>query len=267
MIVIRNPLSAMKTNPSRRRAFTLIELLVVIGIIGVLAALLMPALAAVRTYAAKTRAHNEIHLLATAIEQYYQAYGHFPVSQAAQTQAAANAITNGDFTYGGTYDSTIGKIAVGSPGLFLTNSDVMAILMDFATYPGTSTSTVNTNHQSNPKGVHYLTPTMSQDNTSPGVGQDLVYRDPWGHPYIITFDLNYDGLCNGDVYGTKAVSQSEPNSQQGFNRLFNKVDANGNGDHFQFTGKFMIWSAGPDGKIDSTQSANVGVNKDNVLSW
>jgi hypothetical protein len=29
----------------------------------------------------------------------------------------------------------------------------------------------------------------------------------------------------------------------------------------------MIWSAGPDGKIDKGTKANAGVNKDNVLSW
>ena len=29
----------------------------------------------------------------------------------------------------------------------------------------------------------------------------------------------------------------------------------------------MVWSAGPDGKIDPTAPANSGVNKDNILSW
>jgi hypothetical protein len=40
-------------------------------------------------------------------------------------------------------------------------------------------------------------------------------------------------------------------------------------DRFQFHGKVMVWSAGPDGKIDNTGTvkANAGFNKDNVLSW
>ena len=44
-------------------------------------------------------------------------------------------------------------------------------------------------------------------------------------------------------------------------------------DNFQLHGKVMVWSAGPDGKIDPTAtpsglgSANYGANKDNVLSW
>ncbi len=29
----------------------------------------------------------------------------------------------------------------------------------------------------------------------------------------------------------------------------------------------MVWSAGPDGKIDPGSPANQGANKDNILSW
>ena len=39
------------------------------------------------------------------------------------------------------------------------------------------------------------------------------------------------------------------------------------GNNFQYHGKVMVWSAGPDGKIDFVKPANQGVNKDNVLSW
>jgi hypothetical protein len=41
---------------------------------------------------------------------------------------------------------------------------------------------------------------MSGDTNSPGVGTDLVYRDPWGNPYIITMDLNYDEMCKDAFY-------------------------------------------------------------------
>jgi hypothetical protein len=29
----------------------------------------------------------------------------------------------------------------------------------------------------------------------------------------------------------------------------------------------MVWSAGPDGKVNSGIPANTGVNKDNIVSW
>jgi hypothetical protein len=44
-------------------------------------------------------------------------------------------------------------------------------------------------------------------------------------------------------------------------------------DNFQYHGKVMVWSAGPDGQIDPNLGnlaggrANAGANKDNVLSW
>jgi hypothetical protein len=68
------------------------------------------------------------------------------------------------------------------------------------------------------------------------------------------------------------VSQSQINSQTGYNGLFNP-DPNGNTDNFRYHGKVMVWSAGPDRKIDSAVlssglgSAKSGVNKDNILSW
>jgi len=93
-----------------------------------------------------------------------------------------------------------------------------------------------------------------------------VYRDPWGNPYIISLDLNYDESCNDAFYSLQTVSQDT--KQTGWNGLVNPDAAvNGNSDNFQLHGKVMVWSAGPDGKIDPTKPANTDVNKDNVLSW
>ena len=105
------------------------------------------------------------------------------------------------------------------------------------------------------------------DTNSAGVGTDLVYRDPWGNPYVITMDLNYDDQCQDAFYSLKGVSQQS--GQSGFNSLGNSTDPNGNGNNFRYHGKVMVWSAGPDGKIDRSASAraNTGFNKDNVLSW
>jgi hypothetical protein len=38
-------------------------------------------------------------------------------------------------------------------------------------------------------------------------------------------------------------------------------------DSFRFNGGVMVWSLGPDKKADFNVKANVGVNRDNVLTW
>ena len=66
--------------------------------------------------------------------------------------------------------------------------------------------TINQGHVKNPSKTHYLNATMAGNNTSPGIGPDGIYRDPWGNPYIITIDLNYDDKARDAFYRLPAVS-------------------------------------------------------------
>jgi prepilin-type N-terminal cleavage/methylation domain-containing protein len=62
----------------RAAAFTLVELLVVIAIIGVLVALLLPAVQAARESARRTQCMNNMKQLVTAMMVYHDAYHVFP---------------------------------------------------------------------------------------------------------------------------------------------------------------------------------------------
>jgi prepilin-type N-terminal cleavage/methylation domain-containing protein len=67
-----------RRNSSRRAGFTLVELLVVIAIIGVLVALLLPAVQAAREAARRTQCTNNMKNIALAVLNFHEARNHLP---------------------------------------------------------------------------------------------------------------------------------------------------------------------------------------------
>ncbi|HEY9509765.1 MAG TPA: hypothetical protein VIV82_07885 [Verrucomicrobiae bacterium] len=128
-----------------------------------------------------------------------------------------------------------------------------------------SGAVTNSDHNLNPLAIQFLNARRVPDSRSPGVGTDLVYRDPWGNPYMITMDLNGDGRCRDPFYRMRNVSRDH--GAAGFNNITNCDDSLGQSDAFEYLGGVMVWSRGPDGKADRLKPANVSPNKDNVLDW
>jgi prepilin-type N-terminal cleavage/methylation domain-containing protein len=279
------------THPRCSRGFTLVELLVVIAIIAILASLLLPVIGRVKVKAQVKRAEMEVNGIASAIHTYESDYSKFPVSVAAM--AAASAVTAGaggpeDITYGTTGVACVGPGGpLGTGGGFSTpggalcpinsvanyhtnNAEVMAVLLDVEYWPNAPlVPTINKDHVKNPNKTRYLNATMAGNNSSPGIGQDGIYRDPWGNPYIITIDLNYDDKARDAFYRSPFISADPADTvnspKRGLNGLIPKVVSGAT--VYEANSPVMVWSAGPDKMIDPTSPANKGANKDNVLSW
>jgi prepilin-type N-terminal cleavage/methylation domain-containing protein/prepilin-type processing-associated H-X9-DG protein len=62
----------------QRSAFTLVELLVAIGVVGVLVALLLPAVQQAREAARRTQCRNHLHQFGLALQNYHDVRGQFP---------------------------------------------------------------------------------------------------------------------------------------------------------------------------------------------
>ncbi len=144
----------------RRDGFTLLELLVVIGLIGILMALLLPAIIKVKDQGKEKRVKSDARAISSAIDGYKSRYHKWP--------AADNDLRNGrDVTYG-------------------TGGDDNNIVFRKLTNP--------------PTGSGHDDPFIDLSNfIVDGYGNVLKDIPPDGAQYKITLDLNGDYRPSGGV--------------------------------------------------------------------
>jgi prepilin-type N-terminal cleavage/methylation domain-containing protein len=199
--------------PQPNDAFTLIELLVVITIIVILMGLLFPAFRGVQDQAKKTQAKNDLTQIVTAVNAFYTEYGRYPTG--ATTDAAA------------TYGTAPANL-----------NDAL-----FNELRGLPSATLNT------RQIAFISPPDAKDGANPrsGIGTTIKtgqYFDPWGTPYNVEMDADYDNLTV-NPYGNNNGAGASP-LRQGI----------------------IAWSLGSDATLgDKKTSSTKFTNSDDVISW
>jgi hypothetical protein len=105
-----------------------------------------------------------------------------------------------------------------------------------------------TAHTYNSRSLPLYTAKPAASPTSPGVDANNILRDPWGNPYIITLDLNYDNKCEDPIWK---------------GQLYHNAGNN----NFSVPGSSMIWSFGRLQTIDLKGVPNSSTNKYLLHSW
>lgn len=153
----------------KKRAFTLIELLTVIAIIGVLMALLFPAIGGAMDNAKKAQAKNDLMQVRTGVTGFYTEYSRYP-------------------NLGG---------SAGDTGI--TNEADNAKLFNILRYAKDSSEAT----EQNPRGIVYLDLKQARegaDKPKGAIDSKGCFFDPWGEPYKFAIDTNYDNII-GDSEG------------------------------------------------------------------
>jgi len=146
------------------RAFTLIELLIVIAIIGILMALLFPAVNGAMDAARRAQAQNDVTQIAMAVNSYASEYGKLPTTQ------SGNQVVEGELL-----ETLMGGI---------TNNPRKITFIEISEWK---------------KGKSGLVTAKSKVSWPDYKLTEGSYSDPWGGPYRIAMDISYENKVTAGV--------------------------------------------------------------------
>ncbi|MFH1230641.1 MAG: type II secretion system protein [Planctomycetota bacterium] len=194
---------SIKTN-----GFTLLELLVVIGIIAILATMLIPNLAYVRTRAKISATKTLLSHIQSGLESYYAVYGDYPPTDLSDIYpGTSNGVNNG-------IESVVACLSdqkKGGPFLLSISSD------KYTNLDGDSCSTPPTNWWF-------------------GDTQLREIVDVWNNPLVYFHSRDYDNPGKGSNYSfTRSGDAIAPQRDASTATYYNPL-------------AFQIWSAGTDEK-------------------
>ena len=195
------------SNAQSGDGFTLLELLVVIAIIAILLGFVFPVFQGVQDRAKKVQAKNDLTQIVTAVNAYYTEYGKYPI---------------------------------------VTDDTPLANTSDlFYTLRAIPSGTANSANAANPRQIVFISPgeDTSQTNPKGKVGSDGKFCDPWGQPYKIAIDGNYD------------------------NQIANPYNADTGAGPATVRQGVLTWSGGKDGKAPDTNDTKTCKDSDDVISW
>jgi len=190
---------------SRLSAFTLVELLVVIAIIGILVALLLPAIQAARESARRMQCTNQIRQITLAVEDFETANEHLPMGTNNPTGPVENLPNGLDISWiarilphleeSVKYDKLDMSASAYSPQNDPVRQSTIAVLMcpsapndywAFSNYAGCQNDTeqpINTDNN----GVEYLNSQVTRDDMKDGAAYVLLL----GEKYVDQYDLGW----------------------------------------------------------------------------
>ena len=159
----------MKTGIKISRAFTMTEMLTVIAVIGVLLALLFPAIKNSMLKAESAKAQTAISGLQTAFKAYYTEYGKWPVFTSDLSRSNYTYIVDTNFVGLLQGANNHGTLTGGGPGPLSPPYNLL----------NTSSLTGNA------RQIRFLE--FKKEDLDSALG----FLDPWKHPYYCRFDVTY----------------------------------------------------------------------------